>query len=206
MYTPSYFEMNDRQEINEVIEAYGFATLTSLHEGSLTATQLPLLLSEDKTELIGHFAKGNKQWTDIEDQQVLVVFQGPHCYISPSWYETQNTVPTWNYVTVQVAGKVKLLKEDDSRLWQSMVALTEKYEEPTSAYNLLDVDPSYISSLSKGVVGFTISIDKVEGKAKLSQNHPKERVERVVERLRNMNKSDEKAIARWMEKKMKVKK
>lgn len=194
--------MNDRQEINEVIDAYGFATLTSLHEGSLTATQLPLLLSEDKTELIGHFAKGNKQRLDIENQQVLVVFHGPHCYISPSWYETQNTVPTWNYVTVQVSGKVKLLKEGDPQLWQSMVALTEKYEEPTSAYNLLDVDPSYIASLSKGVIGFTISIDKIEGKAKLSQNHPKERVERVIESLRNINRSDEKAIANWMEKKM----
>jgi transcriptional regulator len=115
-------------------------------------------------------------------------------------------VPTWNYVTVQIAGKVKLLKEGDPRLWQSLVALTEKYEEPTSEYNLLDVDPSYISSLSKGVVGFTVSIDKVEGKAKLSQNHPKERVERVVEALQKINRSDEKAIARWMEKKMKVKK
>lgn len=196
--------MIDRQEINEVIETYGFATLTSIHEGSLTATQLPLLLSEDKTELIGHFAKGNKQWVDIENQQVLVLFQGPHCYISPSWYEAQNTVPTWNYVTVEITGKVKLLKEGDSRPWQSMVALTEKYEEPTSAYNLMDVDPSYISSLSKGVMGFTISIDNIKGKAKLSQNHPTARVERVIEALRETNKSDEKAIAKWMEKKMSV--
>ena len=187
--------------MKEIITSHGFATLTSVHEGSLTATHLPLLLSGDGTELIGHFAKGNRQWVDVEGQEVLVVFQGPHCYISPSWYETQDTVPTWNYVTVHVKGKVQLMKGEDPRLWQSMVDLTEKYEEPTSTYNLYNVDPDYIASLSKGVVGFTIFIDKIEGKAKLSQNHSIERVERVISALTKLNKSDEMAIADWMNKK-----
>ena len=186
--------------MHDVIHAHGFATLTSLHQGSLTATHLPLLLCKDDTELLGHFAKGNRQWVDIEDQEVLVVFQGPHCYISPSWYETQDTVPTWNYVTVHVKGKVKLLNGEDPRLWQSMIDLTGKYEEPASTYSLHDVDSAYISALSKGVVGFTISIDTIEGKAKLSQNHPKERVEMVVTALKQLDKSDELAIAQWMEK------
>jgi transcriptional regulator len=201
IYIPSYFELKNGQEIHEVIMAHGFATLTSLHKGSLTATHLPLLLSEDKTELIGHFAKGNRQWVDIEGQEVLVVFQGPHCYISPSWYESKNTVPTWNYVTVHVNGKVQLLKEEDPRIWKSMVNLTEKYEDSKSKYNLHDVDPTYISALSKGVIGFTISIDNIEGKAKLSQNHPKERVERVIAELSKIAKSDEQDIAKWMSKK-----
>nr|WP_279587119.1 FMN-binding negative transcriptional regulator [Paenisporosarcina antarctica] len=197
---PSYFEMKNRQEIDEVITAHGFATLTSIHQGSLTATHLPLLLSHDKTELIGHFAKGNRQWVDLEDQEVLVVFQGPHCYISPSWYENHNTVPTWNYVTVHVKGKVQLMKEDDPRLWQSMVELTEKYEEPSSKYSLHDVEPGYISSLSKGVVGFVVSIDNIQGKAKLSQNHSNERVERVIAALTKIDKSHEQNIGEWMEK------
>ena len=201
MYIPAYFEIKNRQEMYEVIEAHGFATLTSLHQESLTATHLPLLLSEDKTELIGHFAKGNRQWVDIEGQEVLVVFQGPHCYISPSWYETQNNVPTWNYVTVHVKGTVQLLKDEDPRLWQSMVDLTEKYEDSTSTYSVNDVDPVYIAALSKGVMGFTISIDKIEGKAKLSQNHPKERVERVISALTKIDKSNEQDIAKWMKKK-----
>lgn len=167
----------------------------------MTATHLPLLLSEDKKTLIGHFSKGNQQWKDIEGQAVLVVFQGPHCYISPSWYESQDTVPTWNYVTVHVNGKVQLLKDEDPRLWQSMVNLTEKYEKPMSLYNLHDVDATYIAALSRGVIGFTISIDKIEGKAKLSQNHSKERVERVIAELSKIGKSDEREIAKWMSKK-----
>jgi transcriptional regulator len=187
--------------MHEVIRDNGFATITSFHEGTLTATNLPLLLSEDKKTLVGHFSKGNQQWKDIEEQEVLVVFQGPHCYISPSWYESQDAVPTWNYVTVHVNGKVQLLKEEDPRLWQSMVNLTEKYEELNSPYNLYHVDTKYINALSKGVIGFTISIDKIEGKAKLSQNHSKERVERVIEQLSKIEKSDEQDIAKWMSKK-----
>lgn len=167
----------------------------------MTATHLPLLLSDDKKSLIGHFSKGNQQWKDIEGQEVLVVFQGPHCYISPSWYENQDTVPTWNYVTVHVNGKVRLLKDEDTLLWQSMVNLTDKYEDTISLYNLNDVDPIYIAALSKGVIGFTISIDKLEGKAKLSQNHSKERVKRVIAELSKIAKSDEQEIAKWMIKK-----
>ena len=131
----------------------------------------------------------------------MVVFNGPHCYISPSWYETKDTVPTWNYVTVHVKGKVQLLKDEDPRLWQSMIDLTQKYEEPASTYSLQDVDSTYIAALSKGVVGFTISIDSIEGKAKLSQNHPKERVEQVIAALKKLDKSDELSIAQLMEKK-----
>ena len=187
--------------MHEVIRDNGFATITSLHKGLLTATHLPLLLSDDKKTLIGHFSKANQQWKDIEGQEVLVVFQGPHCYISPSWYESQDAVPTWNYVTVHVNGKVQLLKDEDPRLWQSMVNLTEKYEDPMSLYNLHDVDPAYIAALSKGVIGFTISIDKIVGKAKLSQNHSKERVERVIAELSKIDKSDEQDIAKWMSKK-----
>ncbi len=198
MYIPKYFEITNREEMNEVISSNGFATLFSTHQGSPYATHLPLLLNEDGTELIGHFAKGNKQWTDVMEQQVLVVFQGPHCYISPSWYETQDTVPTWNYVTVHVTGQLELMPDGDSRLMESMQNLTLKYEEPTSGYVLSEVDDAYIESLSKGVVGFIIRIDKMEGKAKLSQNHSRERVERVIKQLEKTGEFNEKAISKKM--------
>lgn len=198
MYIPKYFEITNREEMNEVISSNGFATLFSTHQGSPYATHLPLLLNEDGTELIGHFAKGNKQWTDVMGQQVLVVFQGPHCYISPSWYETQDTVPTWNYVTVHVTGHLVLMPDGDSRLMESMQNLTLKYEEPTSGYVLSEVDDAYIESLSKGVVGFTLRIDKMEGKAKLSQNHSRERVERVIKQLEKTGEFNEKAISKKM--------
>ncbi|MFX3675011.1 MAG: FMN-binding negative transcriptional regulator [Paenisporosarcina sp.] len=200
MYIPKYFEITDRDEMNEIIHSYGFATLYSHHQGCPYATHLPLLLNEDGTELLGHFAKGNKQWTDIVGQQVLVVFQGPHCYISPSWYETQDTVPTWNYVTVHVKGKIELMSDGDTRLMESMKNLTLKYEEPSSDYSLEEVNDTYIESLSKGVVGFILRIDEIQGKAKLSQNHPKERIERVIKALEKTGKSNEQAISLCMAK------
>jgi transcriptional regulator len=200
MYIPKYFEITNREEMNEIIHSYGFATLYSSHQGRPYATQLPLLLNEDGNELIGHFAKGNKQWTDIVGQQVLIVFQGPHCYISPSWYETQDTVPTWNYVTVHVNGEVELMSDGDTRLMESMKNLTIKYEEPTSGYSLDNVEDTYIESLSKGVVGFSIRIDEIQGKAKLSQNHSQERIERVIDSLKKTGKANEQAISICMEK------
>lgn len=198
MYIPNYFEITDREEMNAIINSNGFATLFSTHQGSPYATHLPLLLNEDGTELIGHFAKGNKQWTDIIGQEVLVVFQGPHCYISPSWYETQDTVPTWNYVTVHVTGNIELMQDGDARLMESMENLTCKYEEPTSGYSLKEVDNGYIQSLSKGVVGFTLRISRIEGKAKLSQNHSRERIERVIKQLEKTGKHNEMAISKKM--------
>ena len=199
MYIPTYFKITERKVMEDVIGEFGFATLFSIHNGEPYATQLPLMLTCDRRELVGHFAKGNAQWKDFDDQLVLVVFQGPHCYISPSWYETQNTVPTWNYVTVHVKGKVHIMNEEDPRLWQSMVDLTEKYEGKASNYKLDEVDEAMVSNLSKGVVGFTISIEQMDGKAKLSQNHSKERRERVITALNNTNKPQEQSIAKWMD-------
>jgi transcriptional regulator len=199
MYTPPYFKISERKEMEEIIDEFGFATLFSIHDGEPCATQLPLLLTSDGSELVGHFAKGNTQWKDLDGQSVLVVFQGPHCYISPSWYESQNNVPTWNYVTVHVKGKVHIMENEDPRLWQSMVHLTEKYEDIASDYSLDEVNEDLLANLSKGVVGFTICIEQMEGKAKLSQNHSKERRERVITALNRTGRPDERAIAKWMD-------
>ena len=93
MYIPKYFKIEEEEVIYDFIDKYGFATLFSQHEGEPYATHLPLMLNESENALYGHFARPNQQWKDVENQQVLAVFQGPHCYISPSWYETDKAVP-----------------------------------------------------------------------------------------------------------------
>ena len=113
MYIPSAFKMKDISEMLAVIQENSFATLFSTHEGMPFATHLPLVLNDTKDYLIGHFAKGNPQWKGIENQKVLAIFHGPHCYISPSWYETNQAVPTWNYVAVHVNGEIELMEHDD---------------------------------------------------------------------------------------------
>ncbi|MBT2679288.1 FMN-binding negative transcriptional regulator [Bacillus sp. ISL-35] len=190
MYIPKHFKIEDDEKIYEFIEKYNFATLYSTHLGEPYATHLPLILKKDENALYGHFARPNGQWKDIEKQSVLVVFQGPHCYISPSWYEITDAVPTWNYVSIHIYGKVEIV-EDEKVIFNSLDEMVNKYEKPDSPYILKNVDSKYIEGMSKGIVAFKIAITKIEAKAKLSQNHPAERQELIIENLnRSSNQSD----------------
>ena len=197
MYIPKDFKITDESVAYGVIQEHSFATLFSQHDGKPVATHLPLLLNKEKTYLYGHFARPNPQWKEIEHQTVLAVFHGPHCYISPSWYESDQTVPTWNYVSVHVYGEVELV-EDDHELVESLNELVTTFEAPDSSYNLEDLDPALLAGMSKGVQGFKIKINQIEGKAKLSQNHSIERQERVIRQLEQKPTTDEQQIASWM--------
>jgi transcriptional regulator len=199
MYIPKHFKIEDEGTINDFIEKHSFATLYSQHNGEPCATHLPLMLKKDENALYGHFARANGQWKDIENQVVLVVFQGPHCYISPSWYETTEAVPTWNYVTVHLYGKVEFV-EDEKVIFGSLNDLVNKYEKPDSPYNLNKVEPGFIEGMTKGIVAFKIDITKVEAKAKLSQNHPAHRQELIIGHLENTPHHDNLQVASLMKK------
>lgn len=199
MYIPKHFKMEDEAEIYEVIEEFGFATLFSQHEGEPYASHLPLMLNKSEKALYGHFARPNQQWKDAEHQQVLAVFQGPHCYISPTWYETNKAVPTWNYVSIHVYGKLEVI-ETPNLVFDSLNDLVKKYEGPNSSYQLDEVEPYFIEGMSKGIVAFRIHITKIEAKAKLSQNHPVERQERVIQHLENSPHHDSQQVAALMKK------
>ncbi|WJQ11306.1 FMN-binding negative transcriptional regulator [Geobacillus stearothermophilus] len=199
MYIPKYFVINDMSVVYEVIEENSFATLVSMHQGELFATHLPLLLNREKTCLYGHFARSNPQWNDIQHQTVLAIFHGPHCYISPSWYETNQAVPTWNYVAVHVYGNVELI-DDEEEIMQSLHDMVEKYEAPGSRYQLSEVDAKLLSKMRSGIQAFKIHIERIEGKAKLSQNHSVHRQERIIKQLEQMPFENEKRIAFLMKK------
>ncbi len=199
MYIPKHFKIDDEEVIFDFIEKYGFATLFSQHKGEPYATHLPLMLNKSENALYGHFAHPNEQWKDAENQQVLAVFQGPHCYISPSWYETMKAVPTWNYVSIHVYGKLEVI-EDKKEIFDSLNDLVNKYESPDSPYNLNEVEPRFIEGLSRGIVAFKINITKIEAKAKLSQNHSVERQERVIKQLENTSHQDNIQVATLMKK------
>lgn len=204
MYIPTHFEVTDEALIYDIIKDYSFATLFSQHNGMPFATHLPLTLNNENTYLYGHFTKANPQWNDITVQTVLAVFQGPHCYISPSWYETNKAVPTWNYITVHVYGVIELLK-DENELVNSLNDMVVKYEVPDSSYKLQDVDADFLSGMNKGVQGFKIKINKIEGKAKLSQNHPLDRQKLVIHHLEQIPSDNEQKIASLMKANLKNK-
>lgn len=197
MYIPEHFTMKEGTDAYDVIQENSFATLFSIHNGIPFATHLPLLLNQEKTYLYGHFARSNPQWRDIQNQTVLTVFHGPHCYISPSWYETNKAVPTWNYVTVHVYGEVELI-ENEQELMDSLHDLVGKYEAPDSSYNLHELDAEFLLSMSKGIQGFRIKIDRMEGKAKISQNHSLQRQELVIKQLEQIPHPNEQQIASLM--------
>lgn len=199
MYIPKHFKIDDEDIIYEFMEKYSFATLFSQHNGEPYATHLPLIVNKDERSLNGHFARPNEQWKDVENQQVLVVFQGPHCYISPSWYETTKAVPTWNYVSIHVYGKMEII-EDSNIIFNSLNDMVNKYESPDSPYKLKEVEPSFIEGMSKGIVAFKIKITKIEAKAKLSQNHPVERQELIIKHLESTSNQDNLQVASLMRK------
>ncbi|WP_077330067.1 FMN-binding negative transcriptional regulator [Virgibacillus siamensis] len=196
MYIPKHFEIDDEEVIFKIMEENSFAALFSQHQGQPYATHLPLTLDREERYLYGHFAKPNKQWQDIEDQEVLAVFQGPHCYISSSWYETNKAVPTWNYVAAHVQGRVEII--DRAELMDSLHQMVLKYEDTDSSYQWDELDTHFLEGQAKGIIGFKIKIDKIEGKAKLSQNHSAERLKLVIAQLEQSTSEGEKKIASYM--------
>lgn len=200
MYTPSHFKIEDLTEMYSLIEAHSFATVVSHHQERPFATHIPLMLRAEEQCLYGHFARSNPQWKDMEGQEVLVIFQGPHCYISPSWYGMPAAVPTWNYTAVHVYGTVQLI-HDDQEVLRILDELTRKYEGSDSPYDLGSMDPQFLIGLSHGVQAFRLAMTSIEGKIKLSQNQPVERQERMIKELEQ--KGDlERQIATLMKEKL----
>ncbi|MBP1933010.1 FMN-binding negative transcriptional regulator [Ammoniphilus resinae] len=197
MYIPSHFQIEDKKVAYDIINEQSFATLFSQHDGIPFATHLPLLLDQENQYLYGHFARSNPQWKDISHQMVLAIFHGPHCYISPSWYESNLSVPTWNYVTVHVYGEVELI-QDEKELVDSLQKMVLKYEIPESSYQWQEIDADYLARMYRGIQGFKIKISKIEGKAKLSQNQPKTRQELVIKQLEQIPNINEQKILSLM--------
>lgn len=199
MYIPKYFLLKDESFINEIIETYSFATLISQHNGELYGTHMPLIWDASERVLYGHFSKKNEQWRDIEHQRVLVIFQGPHCYISSTWYETDRAVSTWNYVVVHLYGKVKRMT-DQREIYKSLNQLTTKYEGKGSSNELSKIDSKYLEAMMKEIVPFKINVETVQAKAKLSQNHPKERQKKIIEKLEKSEDKNKQLISAFMKK------
>jgi transcriptional regulator len=178
---------------------HSFALLTSQTEGGLVASHLPLRLIPDAGphgHLLGHMARANTHWRRVEGE-VLVVFSGPHTYISPAWYEEEGTVPTWNYAAVHAYGTFHVV-DDRNALLQILHELVHTYESGRSTPWVFDESASHVETMLKAIVGFRIEITRVEGKWKLSQNHSEVRRERVIRALEARDDEDSQAIAEMM--------
>jgi transcriptional regulator len=203
MYTPRFNQVTDRGLLIEAMRRYSFAILLGGKaeghaEEPLTATHLPLVVKDDGKHglLEGHFARANPHWKALAGREVLVVFPGPHSYVSPGLYIETLSVPTWNYIAVHAHGIMSLVEDNAGK--EALLGGLMEAHEPGYAHRWLDMPEGYRRTMLAGIVGFRIPITRIEGKFKLSQNRP-EADRRNVRAAHAAGTADEQELAAWME-------
>lgn len=187
MYVPRKLQMEAEQCI-EFIERYPFGLLLS--QNPLQATHVPFTLHKDKEQnvfLQCHFAKANSHWHDIDGTEVLMVFSGPHAYISPSWYQQQPAVPTWNYAAVQVKAKATLLPMHANA--DVTEALLQKFESDNRDNEAI-FQTAHLEKLNRAIVSLRLDITDIQGKAKLGQDRSEADQMGVLDALTNSQSSE----------------
>jgi transcriptional regulator len=186
LYVPPAFRVEDRRELARFIEANAFGTLVSTDGEDLHVSHIPFLVEaadDGAMRLVAHVARANAHWKALEHaKQVLAIFQGPHAYVSPSWYEGAPAVPTWNYAVVHAYGKARPIGEPELR--RALARLSAQYERGRpKPWRIEDLAEEYVTKMVGAIVGFAIEVERLEGKFKLSQNRPGRDAERVAEAL-----------------------
>jgi transcriptional regulator len=183
---PAHFAMDD-EAVRELLRHHGAADLVTATSGGLIATMLPFVHDPDAGEhgaLLGHVARTNDQWRADVVGEALVIVRGPDAYVSPSWYASKaehgRVVPTWNYLTAHVYGR--LVVHDDPTWVEALVRrLTAKHEAAMPRPWTVDqAPPAYVAGQLRAIVGIEVQISRIEAKAKLSQNRPEADVEGVI--------------------------
>lgn len=203
MYIPTLFNQTDQTMLHDFMRANSFATVVTVHDGKPFASHLPLFLDSNagsKGALIGHMARANSQWQDMQSgADVLVTFNGSHAYVSPAWYEANAmAVPTWNYMAVHAYGKARILPQTE--LEQALHKLVNTYE---GAYEIpwqLEMTQTMRDKMLGAIVGFEIELSNIEGKFKLSQNHSSADRKRVIAQLAAQTDVESQRVAEHMKK------
>ena len=200
MYIPDSFNETNPERISALIEGNSFGMLVTAPDGVPFVSHIPFLFKSSTGSpgrLLGHMAKANPQWQHFSSGiEVLVVFQGPHAYVSPSQHLSSG-VPTWNYAVAHLRGKPRLI-EGESELKVLVEQLTHVHESHMPSPSKLNLSDERYSRLLSMIVGFEIEITDIQGKFKLSQNRPLEDQQHVIEALSQSNNQTEVAVAKLM--------
>jgi transcriptional regulator len=206
MYVPPHFVEDDKSALHRAIRETRLATLVTLGSEGLEASHVPILLDEGEGPfgvIRGHLARANPQWRRAATETLaLAMFLGPDAYVSPNWYatkrETGKVVPTWNYLAIHAYGRVEFF-EDAERLRAIVTSLTQPHEgRREKPWAVSDAPEDYIQAQLRGIIGFRLPIDRLEGKWKLSQNRPEVDRRGVIEGLEGEGGALEQAIAQRM--------
>ena len=195
MYSPDYNRIEDRPEILTFLRANNFPVLVTGTGGTLHASHLPVTIHEHGSQIVidMHMAKNNPQWKEFFDDEVMVIFTGPHAYVSPRWYAEEERVPTWNYAAIhaygvpQINADRKVKAESQRRLIESLdPAWLPKHDA---------LSPKYVEMMLDGIVNFSIPVLRLETRWKLSQNRGRKEMELIAAALEKSGDAGELALA-----------
>ena len=201
MYKFPYYTEEDQAKVTAFMKNNSFAMLTGFGEQYPVTTHIPLeveVQEDGKIFLSGHMMKKTDHHLAFEkNNNVLVIFNGPHAHISASWYMNPLMGSTWNYMVVHVKGKIKF--KDEQGTYNAVKDITNKYEGPDSAAAFDKLPKEYIEHMVKAIVGFHIEVESIENTFKLSQNRDKESQKNIIEQLKKRGDSNSRIIAEEME-------
>ena len=195
MYSPPYNQLDDRAELLAFMRANSFVLLVTGTGGTLHASHLPATVHEDdgRIRLDMHMARNNRQWQEFFDDEVMVVFSGPHAYVSPRWYQEKERVPTWNYAAVHAYGIPKVISERSKKhaSQRRLIAMLDPQWLP--AFDALRKE--YVDAMLDGIVNFEIPVTRFETRWKLSQNRSRREQELIAAELEKSQDSVERSLA-----------
>lgn len=202
MYIPKHYQGKANEAVR-FMKRFNFASIISLVKGRQSATQLPFAISSTPSglKLYSHFARANPQWKELASQEALIIFTEPHAYISPSFYNKKQNVPTWNYLAVHAYGRAKLIEEDSAVLCL-LERMMDTFEEGYKA-RWSQLPESYKMKMLKGIMSFEFSVDEIQFKEKLSQNKKGEEQQRIIDQFSSSDDLNEQVIAEFMSHKAK---
>jgi len=199
MYRFDYYTEKDQQKVIDFMKENAFALITGIGNNYPVATQIPLAvkISEGKIFLEGHMMRKTDHHLAFEkNNNVLVLFTGPHCYVNAIWYTDPSIGSTWNYMTVHAKGKITFTDEEGTR--NAVKALSDKYTGTTSQSAFDNLPKEYIDHMVKAIVGFTIEVEELDNVFKLSQNRDEESQRNIIEQLVKRGDEDSRKIAKEM--------
>jgi transcriptional regulator len=194
MYTPSHYRIDDPQAVRSFIERHSFGALISFAD-SFQVTHLPFVVEEgERLALSSHMARANPHWRSFaSNPEALVIFQGPHAYISPALYEEKVSVPTWNYAVVHAYGRVRLNDDVESVLEKMIRAFDAGYLAQWSG-----LPEEYRSSMKRGIVAFEVEVERVEAKFKMHQGKSRADRRRIIEEFGGSGDTALEGVAEYM--------
>ena len=195
MYSPPYNRIEERRELLQFMRANNFAILVTATGGTPIASHLPVVVADSQAGIVihSHMAKNNPQWQEFFDDEVMIVFFGPHAYVSPRWYEDQERVPTWNYAAVHAYGKVKPTGERKAKHAAQRALVAQLDPQWLPQFDALR--PEYVENMLDGIVTFDIAVTRIETRWKLSQNRGRREQELIAAQLESSDDPAARALA-----------